>query len=141
MKKKAYDLGIMHLVIFAGRQSFVDVPKFIGCFHIGLVSASSALDFHYSPLKLREYLAVGCAVIAPRAGDLPNLFTDGKDLLFYEVGAPEDLVKKMSMILRDSNLHQKLVQRSLEISRKEGAWIHELSKVAEVLGLDGKIAV
>lgn len=138
IRQKAIQVGIEHAVIFPGRQPFVEIPRFIGCFHIGIVSASSARDFHYSPLKLREYLATGCAVIAPKAGDLPELFKDGQDLLFYEAGMASDLAEKITQILNDSNLHQRLVEKSLDMARKEGAWIHELSRVTRALEPNGK---
>src|SRR5690606_13080584 len=68
------EYGLEKFVIMPGKKTFTDIPKFVANFHISLVSAKSSEGFHYSPLKLREYMAAGKAVIAPRAGDLPELF-------------------------------------------------------------------
>jgi glycosyltransferase involved in cell wall biosynthesis len=70
IKMLAISLGLEDQVILPGRQPITAIPAYIKNFSIGLVSANSASGFHYSPLKLREYLAMGKAVIAPRAGDI-----------------------------------------------------------------------
>ena len=47
-----------------------EIPEHLAAMDVALVLASSERAFHYSPLKLAEYLAAGLAVVAPRAGAL-----------------------------------------------------------------------
>ena len=135
IKKLAGDLNIEKKVIFVGRQPLTAIPLFLVNFHIALVSASLSAGFHYSPLKLREYLALGRAVIAPRAGNLPLLFKDGIDLLFYEPGNPNDLAHKINTLLDDSKLNYAIQNNARELFKREGTWVHELKKVCELLGI------
>jgi glycosyltransferase involved in cell wall biosynthesis len=122
-------------VLLTGKQPFTVIPQFIANFYISIVSAASADGFHYSPLKLREYLAVGSATIAPRAGDLTALFKDGTDLLFYSAGDETDLADKMVLLLEDQSLHDRIVKNAIKIS-EEGTWLHELRRIAEILNID-----
>jgi glycosyltransferase involved in cell wall biosynthesis len=131
--------GIVHsknlqdYVIMTGKRDFIEVPSYIVNFDVSVVSARSAEGFHYSPLKLREYLAVGKAVIAPKAGDLPQIFNEGEDLLFYEAGNYHDLSNQILKILEDKKIRNKLVTNAKQWLREEGAWTHELKKVCEIL--------
>lgn len=136
IKRLAHELNIYEKVIFTGRQPFNKIPAFISTFDISIVSARSAEGFHYSPLKLREYLAVGNAVIAPRAGNLPSLFSHGSDLLFYQAGSAEDLSSKIEMLLNDDNLLDELKKNALCNFFKEGTWEHELKIVCKKLKID-----
>ncbi|PRX43495.1 glycosyltransferase family 4 protein [Salegentibacter salegens] len=132
--KKLIELKkIKNKVILTGKQKFTDIPGFVSNFDIAIVSARSAAGFHYSPLKLREYKATGKAVIAPRAGEIPELFTDEEDLLLYDTGNIENLAQKMETLLTDENLKLKLEESSKNWFEKEGAWIHELKSVCDIL--------
>lgn len=53
---------------------------------MAFVSARTLKGFHYSPLKLREYLAAGKQAFAPNAGEIPSLFKDELHLKLFEPG-------------------------------------------------------
>ncbi len=128
-------LGLEHAVIFTGRQPFFSIPNFVANFYIGIVSAASAEGFHYSPLKLKEYLAVGCAVIAPRAGDLAQLFEDRKNLLLYKPGDAADLAGKIRQVLEKESLRDDLVKNAKIYSAKNGTWTDELEFICKKLAV------
>ncbi len=123
-------------VIMPGKKAFTDIPKYVANFYISLVSARSSEGFHYSPLKLREYMGAGKAVIAPKAGDLPTLFNDGSDLLLYEAGNYNSLADKMLTLLENPELHKVLVNNSIRWFEKEGSWTHELKRVCDILKIN-----
>jgi glycosyltransferase involved in cell wall biosynthesis len=127
------ELGLTHSVLMPGRQPVNRIPAFLVNFHIAVVTAQASQGFHYSPLKLREYLATGRAIIAPKAGDLPELFADKHDLLFYEPGDTVDLKDKILCLLEDAELHTKLTKNAVSLFEREGTWIHELKKVCDLL--------
>ncbi len=120
-------------VIMPGRKKFNEIPDFVANFDISIVSARSAEGFHYSPLKLREYMAAGKPVVAPNAGDLPDIFTDGEDLLLYEAGNPRSLAEKILMLIEDPAKHRQLQENAKNWFKNEGAWVHELKKVCDIL--------
>jgi glycosyltransferase involved in cell wall biosynthesis len=122
-------------VIMTGKKDFIEIPKYVANFDVSLVSARSAEGFHYSPLKLREYLALGKAVIAPNAGDLAEIFSDGEDLLLYEAGNYHSLAQEILKILEDAPLHNKLKKNAISWFENEGSWSHELKKVCDLLNI------
>lgn len=127
------ELKLTNSVILPGRQAFVDIPKYVSNFHISLVSARSAEGFHYSPLKLREYLAAGKAVIAPRAGDLQKVFKEDVEIVLYEAGDYNSLAQKMTELLENPEKHKELTKNANLWFDREGSWTHELRRVCDIL--------
>ena len=78
-------------------------------------------------------MAAGKPVVAPNAGDLPDIFSDGQDLLLYEAGNPRSLAEKILMLIEDPDKHQELQQNAISWFQNEGAWVHELKKVCDIL--------
>ena len=131
----AKHLKLERSVIFAGKVSFTEMPKYISLFDIAVVSARSAADFHYSPLKLREYLAVGIPTIAPRAGEMANTFRDEEHLLFCEAGDINDTALKMSRLINDKSLSSKLSQEGKKYALMHCTWDNEVKKLLERLSI------
>jgi glycosyltransferase involved in cell wall biosynthesis len=132
-----YKLGLQDSVKFTGRVPFTQIPEYISIFDVAVVSARSADDFHYSPLKLREYLAAGIPTVAPRAGDISVLFQDNTHLLLYTVGDIQDTASKIVALIEDPMLLQKLHEEGKKIALANCTWDYEVRKV---LALDaGKV--
>jgi glycosyltransferase involved in cell wall biosynthesis len=127
------ELNLEKKVIFTGNQKFTDIPDFLSVFDIALVSANSSKGFHYSPLKLREYLACQKATIVPKAGDLLQQFDDEKEVLFYDVEAEDGLVKSMKKLIEDNALGNKLENNGYQKVIKSGTWYSELLNVIQEL--------
>jgi len=130
-----HSLKIEKSVIFAGKQSIIDIPKYIAAFDIALVSAKSADSFHYFPLKLKEYLAMGKPTIAPRAGDIPDFFTDGDDILLYNPADNIDLSKKIELLIESASLRNKLSVSSQKNIQSNGLWLHQINRVLGKLNI------
>ena len=136
IKKLVWEKKLSDFVIMPGKKPITEIPKYISTFLISLVSARSSEGFHYSPLKLREYMAVGKAVIAPNAGDLPRIFKDGSDVLFYEAGNHNSLADKISFLMDNLEVRNKLVKNSRKWFEREGTWTHELKLVCDMLEIE-----
>lgn len=133
IKTLATSLGLKDHVILTGRQPITAIPAYIKNFSIGLVSANSASGFHYSPLKLREYLAMGKAVIAPRAGDIPSLFKDGEDIILYQAGDVDNLAQQLERLIDQPQLRDALERKAVQYFESEGTWLTEMRKVCDIL--------
>ncbi len=55
---------------------------------VALVLGPADGAFHYSPLKLAEYLAAGLPVVAPAVGTVTARLTDGVDALLVDPADP-----------------------------------------------------
>lgn len=135
-ERLVHTLGLNDFVIFAGRQAFSKMPGYIGMFDIAIVSASKSEGFHYSPLKLREYLLAGKPTIAPLAGDLMKEFKDEEELLFYKVGDIEAMASKMNRLLRERTLRERLQNAGKQAMESSGTWSHELRRVIDLLPMN-----
>ena len=73
-------------VVCTGTVDHRELSAYLAAIDVALVLAQPGAAFHYSPLKLAEYLAAGVAVVAPRVGALPLQLTDGVDALLVSPG-------------------------------------------------------
>jgi glycosyltransferase involved in cell wall biosynthesis len=58
-----------------------------------------------APLIIIEARAVGCPIIAPRVGGIPELIDEGVDGYLYELGNEAELAEAMQRILNGPTLH------------------------------------
>lgn len=130
-KKLATEIGILSKVLFTGRKAFKEMPRYIAAFDMAIVSADSASDFHYSPLKLREYLAGGKAVLAPNAGEIPLLFKNNYHLKLFEPGNIKSLVNGIRFYLEQVEKRKQIAQNGKELCFKTGTWAKELERMDE----------
>jgi len=127
--KLTNDLGIKDAVVFTGRKSFPEIPDYVDVFDLAIVSARRASDFHYSPLKLREYLGAGKATLAPNAGEIPRMFQDDIHLKLYNVGDIEGTAQKIIELYNDQEKRNLIAIRGKEYILKNGTWDVELEKL------------
>jgi len=127
--KLTNDLGIKDAVVFTGRKSFPEIPDYVDAFDLAIVSARRASDFHYSPLKLREYLGAGKATLAPNAGEIPRMFQDDIHLKLYNVGDIEGTAQKIIELYNDQEKRNLIAIRGKEYILKNGTWDVELEKL------------
>lgn len=127
--KMAEDLGISDAVIFTGKKSFTEIPTYVNAFDLAIVSARNAKDFHYSPLKLREYLGAGKATLAPNAGEIPKMFEDDIHLKLYKVGDIEGTAQNIIQLYNDKGKRDFIAMKGREHILKSGTWDIELEKL------------
>lgn len=120
-------------VVFTGAVGARTVPACLNAMDVAVVSARSADGFHYSPLKLREYLACGRAVLAPRIGEIPGFVDDGVHALLYEPGNADDLVAKLRLLRDDPQLRTRLGTAGRELVLRTATWD---TRLAELLDSD-----
>lgn len=131
IKNLVVALSLESKVVFTGSQKFTDIPNFLSVFDIALVSANASKGFHYSPLKLREYLACKKATIVPKAGDLPQQFINEEEVLFYDVDTDGGLFNAIYKLIEDNDLRKKLENRGYQKVIQSGTWSSELKKVIQ----------
>ena len=127
--KIASDLGISDAVIFTGRKSFTEIPAYVNAFDVAIVSARNARDFHYSPLKLREYLGAGKATLAPNAGEIPKMFLDDVHLKLYNVGDIKGTAKNIIELFENKEMLELIALNGKKFILKNGTWDVELEKL------------
>ena len=89
-ERKAQDERIADRVLFVGSIAHDEVPRRLLGADIAALPAPRGVAPYFSPLKLYEYAAAGCAIIAARYGQVEERFVDGRDAWLVP---PGDTVK------------------------------------------------
>jgi glycosyltransferase involved in cell wall biosynthesis len=93
---------------FPGAVRHEQMSEYLGVLDIAAVTSKAQSQFHYSPLKLKEYLAAGRAVVAPSLGVVSYLLRDTEDVLMYTPGDESEMVRAIERIIDDPVLKERL---------------------------------
>jgi glycosyltransferase involved in cell wall biosynthesis len=128
-------LGLSAAVHFVGQVGNESLPQYLRAFDVAVVTAREGQSFHYSPLKLREYMAAGLPVVVPRIGEMGRIFDDGKDALLYPPGDADALARQLATIHSDRQLAGRLGAAARAFVLDGSTWDNRLSQVCDALGV------
>ncbi|MDH3978361.1 MAG: glycosyltransferase family 4 protein [Gammaproteobacteria bacterium] len=98
LELRAEKAGIGDRVLFTGLIGREAIPETVAAFDIAL---QSGVTDYASPLKLIEYMALGCAIVAPDQPNIRELLKDGETALLFEPSSPESMRSKMERLCAD----------------------------------------
>lgn len=124
-------VGVRDSLVFTGAVAPRDVPAHLHAMDAAVVSARSDEGFHYSPLKLREYLACGRATLAPHIGEIPGFVTDGVHARLYTAGDANDLAVKLGELAADPELRARLGAAGRELVLATATWDVRLADLVD----------
>lgn len=120
-------------VVFSGLISHDEVPQYISVMDVATILAPEGDAFHYSPLKLREYMACGIPVVAPKVGELSRWLSDGEDALLIEGDLREGFAAAVKRLYGSPVLRQRLSTRARTRALSEGSWEQQVRKSLAML--------
>jgi glycosyltransferase involved in cell wall biosynthesis len=100
---------------------------------VAVITDRGAGSFHYSPLKLREYMAAGKAVIAPRIGEMARWLVDGEDAVLVESGDTEGLAAAIQDLHGQPDLRARLGAAARRKILEQATWDIQLLRIDEAL--------
>jgi len=119
-------------VTFTGMVTHTDVPRYLTAVDIAVVIDPGATTWHYSPLKLREYMACGLAVVAPDSGQVGAVIRHGEQGLLVPPASSEALAGALAALARDSALRTRLGAAARRRSEADGGWLAQLEAALNV---------
>jgi glycosyltransferase involved in cell wall biosynthesis len=122
-------------VVFAGSVPHPMIPEYVAAMDATLVIARDDEAFHYSPLKLREYMICGKPAVIPRAGEMTRLFHDGVDCVQYDPGNEEQLRDGMHRLALDRQAASRIGAAAHTAIAREGTWDVRLAEALASLKL------
>lgn len=102
---QAEKLGLSERVTFTGVVERDQVPLHVMAFDVAL---QPAVVPYASPLKLFEYLAAGCAVVAPASENIREILSDGNNALLFDPELPDQRAAAILRLARDVALRTRL---------------------------------
>lgn len=125
-------LGVRN-VIFTGTVPNAEIPSYVGAMDAALVLHPGGDRFYQSPTKLREYMAAGTAVIAPRIGEMGRSLTDGVDALLFDGDDSDALALAIRRLCHDPGLGRRLGTAARAKAVREDSYDHRLESVLAAL--------
>jgi len=116
-------------LVCTGTVPHDDIPAHLAAMDVALVLAATDAPFHYSPLKLAEYLSAGLAVIAPRAGELPSQLRDGVDAVLVKPGDTDELATALRRLQRDPAVRRRLGEAARATAADQWSWDRSVERV------------
>ncbi len=138
LEAQARQLGIEAAVVFTGSVGAADIPRYVAAMDAALVVAREGEQFHYSPLKLREYLACGVPVVGPRLGEVARLLGDEQLGRLYRPGDPVELADQIVGLIDDDGERARLARAGSEWVSAHGTWDAQLELVLATLARLGR---
>ena len=128
LERQAASLGIADRVRFTGLQDRDRIPALVASFDIALQPRSVE---YASPLKIFEYMAAGCAIIAPDQPNIREILTDEQTALLFDPARPETMWQAILRLVGDPALRERLgAAAAAEIARRDYTWAGNARRVA-----------
>lgn len=118
-----------------GMLPFQEVPAQIAAFDLAVIGARASGGFHYSPLKLQEYLAAGVPVVAPDVGQISSILADGTAGVMFEAGDVSGLASALELLAKDPRKRKTMSVAAKARAAELGSAAGEMQKVCDRLGL------
>lgn len=119
--------------VFTGTVPHEDLPAYLGAMDVGLVVAAGDAAFHYSPLKLAEYLAAGVAAIVPRVAQLEGRLEHGRDAVVVPRGDHRALADAMCRLRDDPEERARIARAGRMAAVDRWSWDHAVRQVVAAL--------
>ncbi|MBK1693204.1 glycosyltransferase WbuB [Chromatium weissei] len=127
LEQQAQMLGISDRVTFTGIVARTEIPILVNAFDIALQPA--VVDYA-SPLKLFEYLALGCAIVAPCQPNLQEILRDGENALLFDATQPAALETALNRLVTDAALRTRLAREARKTIEVGGfTWLENARRV------------
>ena len=82
-----------------------EVARYIAAFDVAL---QPAVVPYASPLKLFEYMVLGCAIVAPAMANLCEILVNGQNALLFEPENPDFFSQALSRVCSDPILRERI---------------------------------
>ena len=105
LRLQAETLGLSDRVRFTGLVPHKDVPPLIMGFAIAL---QPRVTEYASPLKVFDYMAAGCAIVAPDQANIREILTHEVTALLFDPDQPAAMWGAIKQLARDPGLRDRL---------------------------------
>ena len=127
LEDQARTLGIAHRVRFSGLVPQDQVAGRVMEFDIAL---QPGVTPYASPLKIFDYMAAGCAIVAPDQPNIREILTHDHTALLFDPAAPDQRWTAIQRLIRDAALRRRLgTAARAELVHRDYTWSGNASRI------------
>ena len=125
-------------ITLVGAVRHDEVPAILAAADIGVAPfdvaghRSLAHEFHWSPLKIFEYMASGLPVVAPRIERLADIVSHGNEGLLYDAANPDALAAALES-LSDRTVRHRLGAAARARAVSEFSWSSHCRRLSDAI--------
>lgn len=128
LEARARELKLDQRVTFTGIVGRHDIGRYVMAFDIALQPDVVA---YASPLKLFEYMACGCAIVAPDAANIREVLTDNEDAILFDNKDSASFGRAIDQLSADADLRERLGHTArVTIERRGLTWRRNAERVS-----------
>ena len=129
LETQAHRLGIAAHVQFTGIVAHEEVPERVAAFDIALQPKVTA---YASPLKIFDYMAAGCAIVAPDQPNIREILEHGRTALLFDPQAPQAVWQAIQKLAADPVLRHRLAKAAhAELVARDYTWRGNAGRIAD----------
>lgn len=121
-------------VLFAGAVAPVDVPAWLKSMDVAVAPYPHLDTFYFSPLKIFEYMAAGCAIVASRVGQITGILEDGATAILYPPGGISSLAEALDSLRRDPVRRAELGRAARRAALARHTWRQVAGRILDLAG-------
>jgi glycosyltransferase involved in cell wall biosynthesis len=125
-------LGLRN-VVMTGTVGYLEIPEYVGAMDVAIITDRGTGSFHYSPLKLREYMSAGKPVVAPRVGEMSRWLADGEDAVLIESGDTAALAAALIDLHEQPDKRRRLGAAARQKILDQATWDIQLLRIDAAL--------
>jgi glycosyltransferase involved in cell wall biosynthesis len=130
LERLAGELGIGAQVAFTGVVSPEAVAAVVSGFDIALQPKATA---YASPLKIFDYMAAACAIVAPDQANIREVLRDGENAVLFDAGSPGAMWRAVEALIGDAGRRSRLGAAARAAVEAEGrTWGANAARVVEL---------
>ncbi len=117
-------LGVQDRVLFAGRASHEDLPKYYAACDLFVLPSvvDSRGDTEGSGTTVVEAMATGKAVIATNVGGIPYALRDGETGFLVQPAHPDQIAERVLLLLADAGMRKSFAEKALRVAKERFDW-------------------
>ncbi|HWV57087.1 MAG TPA: glycosyltransferase family 4 protein [Longimicrobiales bacterium] len=138
VRERVRAAGLENRVTFTGSVTHTQVGAYVAAFDVAVLQAQSAETFHYSPMKMREYMAAGVPVVGVDAGDVRRTITRSGAGWLVPAGDAAALAERLLQAARNPEGTAATGRIAAEFAARELGTVAEARRVLEAAAAMGR---
>jgi glycosyltransferase involved in cell wall biosynthesis len=124
--------GLGECVHLTGAVPHEEVPEMIAATDVVVAPYAPDAEGYFSPVKLFEYMAMACPVVAARVGQAGEVIEHGRTGWLYAPGDAGELAGVMQMLSTNTLLRERVGASARDRVLARYTWRHNAARVVEI---------